>query len=291
MLRDLRSEPVGGRRLRRRVLAAVAGVASLLLASGCAQGAADAGVSSRASAPAGIAALGDSITRGYGLCQGWGDCPQSSWATGTDPEVASHFARLASGGAAPRVHNLALSGATVATLDAQARQAVAARADYVTVLIGGNDACAQSEPAMTPTRLFAERFAAGIGTLTDGLPEARILVLSIPDLHRLWEVGKDDERAVATWSRMGVCQAMLANPTSMAPEDRRRRARVRDRVAAYNQVMAALCARQDRCRWDGDAVFEHPFTLEAVSPRDYWHPSVEGQRRLAEVAWEAGFFG
>lgn len=276
---------------RRRVLTALAAVASLLLASGCAQSAPDARVSARPSAPGSIAALGDSITRAYGLCDGWGDCPQSSWATGTDPGVGSHFARLAAGGAGPRVHNLAISGATVASLDAQARQAVSARAEYVTVLIGGNDACAYSEQAMTPTRMFAERFAAGLDTLTEGLPEAQILVLSIPDLHRLWEVGKDDERAVATWTRMGVCRAMLANPTSTAPEDRRRRARVRDRVAAYNEVMATLCERRERCRWDGDAVFDHRFTLEAVSPRDYWHPSVEGQRRLAEVAWGAGFFG
>ena len=248
-------------------------------------------MSARDSAPASIAALGDSITRAYGLCQGWGDCPESSWATGTDPTVDSHFARLAAAGAVPEHHNLAVSGATVAGLDAQARQAVAARAEYVTVLIGANDACAYSEQAMTPTRRFAESFATAIATLTDGLPDARILVLSIPDLHRLWEVGKDDERAVETWTRMGVCRAMLANPTSTAPEDRRRRARVRDRVAAYNEVMAALCSRHARCRWDGDAVFEHRFTLDSVSPRDYWHPSAEGQKRLSSVAWEAGFFG
>ena len=144
---------------------------------------------------------------------------------------------------------------------------------------------------MTPTRRFADAFAAAIATLTRGLPDARILVVSIPDLQRLWRVGKDDERAVETWNRMGVCQAMLADPTSSAPADRSRRARVRDRVAAYNEVMAALCARHENCRWDGNAVFEHPFTLEAVSPRDYWHPSIAGQRRLADVAWRAGFFG
>ena len=203
----------------------------------------------------------------------------------------SHATRLARAGGAPRVHNLAVSGATVAAFDAQARQAVSARADYVTVLIGANDACASSEQAMTPAKQFADAFGAAMDTLTDGLPDARILVVSIPDLRRLWRVGKDDERAVETWRRMGVCQAMLADPTSTAPEDGARRARVRARVVAYNHVLAALCARHERCRWDGDAVFEHAFGLEAVSPRDYWHPSVAGQRRLAAVAWRAGFFG
>jgi hypothetical protein len=291
----VRHDGGGNRRLARRprcrAVARLATVAVVLLVAGCSGTAAPTDVSGRDVAPAIIAALGDSITRGYGLCDGWGDCPQASWATGTRPEVASHFARLSGADArAPRVHNLAVSGATVATLDAQARQAVATRADYVTVLIGGNDACAASEQAMTPTQRFAERFDAAMGTLTRGLPEAKILVVSIPDLHRLWLVGKDDERAVETWKQMGVCQAMLANPTSTAPEDRRRRGRVRDRVAAYNDVMATLCARHEQCRWDGHAVFEHPFALDAVSPRDFWHPSVVGQRRLAEVAWKAGFF-
>lgn len=281
----------GDGRLRRAV-ARLATAAGLLAIAGCAQAGTTRDVSAGGPSSAIIAALGDSITRGYGLCAEWGDCLEASWATGTRTEVASHQARLRSAdGAARRVHNVAVSGATVATLDAQARQAVAVGAEYVTVLIGGNDACAHSEAAMTPTREFAERFATAITTLTEGLPEARILVVSIPDLHRLWQVGKDDERAVETWKRGGVCRAMLANPTSMAAGDRRRRARVRDRVAAYNAVMAALCARHEQCRWDGNAVFEQSFSLEAVSPRDYWHPSIDGQRRLAQVAWEAGFFG
>ena len=275
----------------RRALAALTGLVLLLAAGGCADLQTEPAMTPRDPGPASIAALGDSITRGFGLCRGWGDCPEASWATGGDAEVRSHSARLTRDGDGPRVHNLAVSGATVAGLDAQARQAVAARAEYVTVLIGANDACAYSEGAMTPTRLFADRFAAAMATLTTGLPDARVLVVSIPDLHRLWQVGKDDERAVETWEETGICRAMLANPTSTAAEDRRRRTRVRDRVAAYNEVMAVLCSRHEQCRWDGDAVFADEFTLESVSSRDYWHPSVEGQRRLAEVAWRAGFFG
>ncbi len=278
--------------MSRRVLAIVATAVAGLLAAGCAETRTAPQVSPREPAPATVAALGDSITRAYGLCEAWGDCPDASWATGTQNDVQSHRTRLGAQaqGSTPRAHNLAVSGATVSGLDAQARQAVTIGADYVTVLIGGNDACAYSEQAMTPTRVFAERFASAMTTLTDGLPDARILVVSIPDLHRLWLVGKDHERVVDTWRRVGVCQAMLANPTSTAPADRQRRSRVRDRVMAYNEVMATLCQRHEQCRWDGNAVFEHRFPLEAVSPRDYWHPSVDGQRRLAEVAWKAGFF-
>ena len=61
-------------------------------------------------------------------------------------------------------------------------------------------------------------------------------------------------------------------------------------MRTYNEIMGALCDRHEQCRWDGEAVFEEPFSLDAVSPRDYWHPSLEGQRRLAAVAWRAGFW-
>jgi hypothetical protein len=43
------------------------------------------------------------------------------------------------------------------------------------------------------------------------------------------------------------------------------------------------------CRFDEGAVFEDPFTPEDVSRRDYFHPSPEGQRGLADVTWAATF--
>lgn len=242
--------------------------------------------------PASMAALGDSMTRGFSACLPWRDCPSSSWSTGTSRDVRSHRDRLASlGGDPPVTHNLAVSGARVSDLEGQARAAVAAGAEYVTILIGGNDACAASEAAMTSPDAFREAFEAGLTTLAEGLPRARILVASIPDLGRLWRVGTAYPEVPITWERLGVCRSMLADPLSSALEDRRRRSRVRERVVAYNDAMAAECASHENCRWDGHAVFRYHFTLEMLSPHDYWHPSVIGQRALADVSWSAGFWG
>jgi lysophospholipase L1-like esterase len=241
--------------------------------------------------PGSMAALGDSITQALTVCEGAGDCPEASWSTGIAPGLRSHRQRITDlRGSPPAVYNLAISGSTVSWLESQARQAVAVHADYVTVLIGANDACAPTEDAMTPLDRYQESFERAMDTLVDGLPQARILVVSIPDLARLWSAGKDHPEVRARWRALEICQSMLADAGSNGDQAQQRRARVRDRVAGYNRVMATACQRHPACRWDGNAVFDHDFSLELVSPRDYWHPSMLGQRTLAEISWHAGYW-
>jgi hypothetical protein len=59
-------------------------------------------------------------------------------------------------------------------------------------------------------------------------------------------------------------------------------------VIDYNEVLGTVCAAYVMCRFDGSAVFDYPFQRRHVSTRDYFHPSLEGQRVLAEVTWNAG---
>jgi lysophospholipase L1-like esterase len=237
-----------------------------------------------------MAALGDSITRGFAACGRGGDCVEASWATGTAGELGSHAQRLKIDDR-ERSHNLAVSGARAAGLASQVRAAVPARPDYVTVLIGANDACVRNEAAMTLVEEFARAFDEAMDALVRGLPEAHILVLSVPDLARLWEVGKDRPDVRRVWESYGICQSMLANPTDLSAAAQARRARVRARIQAYNASMAAACARHARqCRHDDHAVFDYRFDLDLVSTIDYWHPSRRGQTTLAQLAWRAGFW-
>ena len=236
-----------------------------------------------------MAALGDSITRGFAACDRGGDCVEMSWATGTTPDLDSHWQRLDVDRGAH--HNLAVRGARVAGLTAQVQAAVRVRPDYVTVLIGANDACAPDEAAMTPVAEFTGSFEAALGLLVRELPDVRVLVVSVPDLARLWEVGKGRRDVREVWESYGVCQSMLARPTDSSAGARARRHRVRERVRAYNIAMAATCARYAaQCRHDGSAVFDYRFDLADVSPLDYWHPSKRGQATLARASWQAGFW-
>ena len=169
--------------------------------------------------------------------------------------------------------------------------AVRLRPEYVTVLIGANDACTADESSMTSVADFTRAADAAIDALAAGVPDARILVASIPDLARLWEVGKDRPEVRSVWESYGICQTMLGRPTDESSATQERRSRVRARVQAYNAAMATACRRHaPQCRDDGNAVFDYRFDLEDVSTVDYWHPSARGQATLSRVTWEAGFW-
>ncbi|NLU78782.1 SGNH/GDSL hydrolase family protein [Micromonospora sp. HNM0581] len=236
-----------------------------------------------------VAALGDSITTGFGSCLFLNSCQRNSWSTGDGLRVDSHYRRLLdrNPGLRGKAHNHARAGARATALAGQAEAAVRDRADYVTVLVGANDACRATIDAMTPVADFRAEVNRGLRVLREGRPKARVLVVSIPDLYRLWEVGHDEPRAVRAWRR-GVCPALLADATSTAPADRSRRAAFRERITAYNSQLRAACrAYGSRCRYDGGAAHQVRFDLDLVNRLDYFHPNTAGQSRLAEVTWRS----
>ncbi|MFG2057356.1 GDSL-type esterase/lipase family protein [Micromonospora sp. NPDC048930] len=241
--------------------------------------------STRPDGPAMLSALGDSITTGFGSCLVLVSCERNSWSTGTSLRVESHYRRLRERHPALRAVNRAVPGARAQALAGQAAAAVRDRADLVTVLIGANDACHGDIDAMTPVATFRTQVDAGLRTLRVGRPKARVLVVSVPDLYRLWQVGHTDQRAVRAWAH-GVCPALLADATSTAPAAVARRARFRERIDDYNDQLRAACrAYGSRCRWDGGAAHRARFDLDQVNSLDWFHPNASGQDRLAEVTW------
>ncbi|NRQ35286.1 SGNH/GDSL hydrolase family protein, partial [Nonomuraea sp. NN258] len=239
-----------------------------------------------------MAALGDSISTGFNACGFYVSCTSRSWAAGDHADVASHYLRLTRLGGSIKGHNLnfAVPGSTSADLMGQVRKAVAAKADYVTILIGAQDACVRAEKDMTPIEVYRRRMDAALSELRAQLPRARVFLASVPDLRRLWQVGRSNPVARTFWTTARICQTMLANPVSVKAADTARRDRVRARVQAYNRQAAEACARLgSMCRSDGGAVFSFPFTLQHVSKWDFFHPNELGQRVLAEQTFRRGF--
>ena len=270
-----------------RTLAAGSALAAAVgLASAAGAASSDAGPP-----PNSMASLGDSITRGFNACGWYVDCTSRSWSTGDYGAVNSHYLRIRAVNSAITGHNYndARTGATAADLAGQAGTAVGQGVGYVTVLIGANDACKDSESQMTPVSTFRAQVDAGLDRIKASLPTARIFVASIPDLKRLWEVAKGDWRARFYWSIGGICQTMLRNPTSTAQADVDRRNRVRQRVIDFNSQLQQSCAARLYCRYDGNAVFNYQFTFGMLSGWDYFHPNTGGQAALAQVTYAAGF--
>ena len=132
-----------------------------------------------------IVAIGDSITRATNVCCWYGDHPRHSWSTGGAPfdGIRSHYERIRS--ADPSIHgrnvNVAVAGARMRHAPGQAATAVSRGAEYVTILMGANDACRSSAATMTSVEDFRSQFQETMTVLTTGLPRARIFVASIPN--------------------------------------------------------------------------------------------------------------
>jgi lysophospholipase L1-like esterase len=271
--------------VRARTLAAAFAVAVVAAVAATAQPAV-------AAYPNSMASTGDSITRAFNLCFfPFFDCPANSWSTGTSSTVNSHYRRILAANPAisGRNFNDAASGAEMSDLNAQVQRAVSQRVEYVTILMGANDVCASSEAGMTPVAEFRAQFEQAMATLSSGLPNARVYVVSIPRVYHLWEVLHHNLAAQFVWTVAGICQSMLANPWSHSDSNTQRRARVDQRNREYNTQLADVCAQHVHCLFDGNVVFNYPFQPSHVTTRDYFHPSVSGQAVLASITWSAGF--
>jgi lysophospholipase L1-like esterase len=242
--------------------------------------------------PSSMASLGDSIARGFNACGWFSDCTSRSFASGTVASVNSHYLRIRAVNPAinSQSYNVARSGARIADLPGQASAAVSRGAEYVTILMGGNDACTASEASMTSVAAFRASLDDALARLKAGLPGTRAYLISIPDVKRLWEVGRGNSSARGAWSVFRICQAMLANPTSTSAADEARRDRVRQRVIDFNTQFAAACeAYGPNCRFDGNRIFNYDFQLSQISTWDYFHPNTSGQTVLASVSYAAGW--
>ncbi|MFD6938275.1 SGNH/GDSL hydrolase family protein [Streptomyces goshikiensis] len=280
------------RRARRSLVGAVAAAAVLAgTVTGCSSGESSSGGERGAqaaprwnTAPTSIAAVGDSITRGFDACSVLADCPEVSWATGDDPEVDSLATRLLGAADAPsHSWNYAVTGSRMADLPAQLASAAEHKPDLVTVMVGSNDACRPLASSMTPVADFRAGFEQALAGLRAASPRSQVYVSSVPDLQRLWEQGKDSPMVRQIW-KLGICQSMLADPLSAIAGSAARREQVRARVVEYNEVLREVCAKDELCRYDGGAVFQYPFAADQLSRWDWFHPGKDGQARLAELA-------
>lgn len=244
------------------------------------------------SPPNSMASMGDSITRGFNACGWYVDCTSRSFSTGDNSSTNSHYSRILAVNPSISGNNVNASrtGARAHHMSGQAQTVVNSGAEYVTILIGANDACTSSEASMTPVGEFRGHIDDALAVLKSGVPNARVQVISIPDVKQLWNVGRTSFSARTAWSMFGICQSLLNNPTSFADADVQRRDRVQQRVIDYNTELAAACAAYGpNCQYDNNAVFNYPFSLAQVSGWDYFHPNATGQAVLAQISYQAGF--
>jgi lysophospholipase L1-like esterase len=239
--------------------------------------------------PASMAAIGDSITRAYDVCCAYGDHPGQSWSTGSTSYdgIASHYERIRQLNPAitGRGYNDAVTGAKMSAAPGQATQALNQGARYVTILMGANDLCTSSPSTMTSTTTFRAQFSQAMATLMAQDQDPYVFVSSIPNIYQLWQVLHTNSLARTVWAAAKICQSMLA-----ATNTETQRQQVVTRELAFNQILADVCAKYSRCRWDNKAVYNYSFSTSQVSSLDFFHPSLSGQAALARVSWAASWW-
>jgi hypothetical protein len=138
---------------------------------------------------------------------------------------------------------------------------------------------------MTSVAGFQADFEDALGTLRATLPKTQVYVSSVPDLKRLWSEGRSNPLGKQVW-KLGICPSMLADADDLDSAATLRRDAVQDRVEAYNEVLEEVCSEDKYCRFDGGAVFDYHFGTDQLSHWDWFHPSKNGQARLAEMAYD-----
>lgn len=242
--------------------------------------------------PKSMAALGDSISQATDVCCWYGDHPAQSWSTGYAPYdgIQSHYERLLPLRPAINGNNFndSKSGAKAQDMPGQAASAVSQKAEYVTVLVGANDLCTSSASTMTSTDSFRASMEQTLFTLNQMSPKPRVFVSSIPNIYQLWNLLHTNTAAELVWSTANICQSML----STSNDDTERQAVV-DRELAFNSILADVCAREytTMCRYDNGAVYNYQFSTGDISVLDYFHPSLQGQAKLASITWQASYWG
>jgi lysophospholipase L1-like esterase len=173
----------------------------------------------------------------------------------------------------------------MAAAPTQAGQAVSQGARYVTILLGANDLCTSSPSTMTSTTTFRSQFSQAMAILMAQDRKPYVFVSSIPNIYQLWQVLHGNSLARWAWANFHICQSMLGATRTEAE-----RQQVVAREAAFNQILAEVCAAYARCRWDNGTVYNYRFSVSQVSTLDFFHPSLSGQAALARVTWAASWW-
>lgn len=226
--------------------------------------------------------IGDSISAGFNV-ESLGIAPGLSWAAGRDGRVFSLRKRIQA--AAPEVdlevRNYAVPGAKSADLKWQLRLTGKYRADIATLLIGANDLC--SGEITEGVDGYRQAVRAAVTQLAANNPLVKIVLVPVPDVVNLRTQGVE-KGCSDKWGKFDICQRMLG-PDVDAETLRQVAAERVDLEAA----LAGIAADFPRNVVYAAGLEKFGFNSLHVSGVDCFHPSVSGQRLLADLVWNDGF--
>ena len=234
-----------------------------------------------------IASIGDSITTAMNASS-WGNQKEYNWSTGNsrDKRVKSHYFYLKNMYQDKEISlfNVAKSGALSNDLERQVDYVLEKNPDYVTILIGANDACNFSNNYEEEIELFAENVRNSINRLVNSKENIKILLLPIPNLYHLWKLGSHS-MCQYKWDLFGICSNLLH---SNRTEDERQH--FQNNINLQNEKMHEIADEFSQWVIFDKSLADVKFERKHVSQKDCFHPSLEGQDLISHLSWKNSWF-
>lgn len=236
-----------------------------------------------------IGALGDSITTGFDSYHLLSE-PSGSWSTGWGKfeDFESHKMKLEKLLEKPVVaFNMAIPGVTSRMLDFETKRLLkkAKAPDYVTILIGANDACHWKDNSKKNQDKYKANVASSVAKLTLANPKVKILLVPVPNMNRLWELGKDNKKCLAVWRGLNMCDPLFGR--NVTDEEREH---FSDRIKGINSSLKEISEKYPTNVAYYDFLTEIEFDEEYISKIDCFHPSPYGQKMIADVTFNRDLF-
>jgi hypothetical protein len=243
-----------------------------------------AGVHHAARYPSSIAVLGTATAAGWqsSPAHPFQQARENSWATGTNPAIKGHNVNLSSGENA-----LELAGHELDNFATEVHKALQLKVKPDLVLVQVIDRAVKCDGT---TELdfagYGQKFFDSLQTLAQGLPHARIFVISqwgsfASYVKYLQGLDAHKERLKNAGKK--PCQ-LVSSPSGEIVASRV--AYTKRVVAGEEAQLKAACAKVATCRYDGGAASRIALTAADVADFQYT-PTIQGQAKLAAAEWNA----
>jgi lysophospholipase L1-like esterase len=234
-----------------------------------------------------------------------------SWATGLDSNfsVRSHAHRLAylhaKNGSTLQAGSVSWSGDNSFHLESQVSAALnwnktrgpAQGPDYVTILIGANDICANEVAHMSEDRDFYNNVDTAVSRIVEANPQAKILISALPDVNSLSAVAKRSrlmgvypyQRCEDFWRKVNLCRTLTGLQEGSLDQHI-----VGEKVLGINRMLSEISERvnsqtQTLSVIYSPTTYEQKFSDNDISI-DCFHPNQRGQNMLSNATWSDGFW-
>lgn len=236
-----------------------------------------------------MGAIGDSISTGFNSYHILSE-RDGNWSTGSGkyPDFESHKMKLEKLLKRPvSAVNVAIPGTTSNSLKFQVKKLLrrAPKLDYVTFLIGANDACRWDNDYQEDLEKYEENVSLAMNKLTTANPKVKILLVPIPDMNRLYELGKDKNKCQRVWKLIPLCDPLFKKKLTDNERDL-----FSHKVKDINLKLKDISAKYPNNVFYYDFIADIQYDEEHVSEIDCFHPSPYGQKMISEFTFNRDLF-